>query len=135
MVVARVASFLGVTVVAAVLAFVTVGNDGLTAVGVGVVVGGALSFVSSLFAGAARRKSASSHLFMVAGVTASFGLLIVAMMLLYVLAPQFLRPASLTALALYLTYKSFDVYMITKKEFGRSSLNAPERSNNLEGSQ
>ncbi len=92
------------------------GTDGTLGALLGVGVGAVLCLVSFFITRKARQAEGPNVKLMMIGVIASFWLLISSVLLVNYLVPPLVKPAALTALAIYLAYRGAEVL-----ELGRSS--------------
>ncbi len=98
------------------LSRVLMGTDGTLGALLGVGVGAVLCLVSFFITRKARKAEGPNVKLMMIGVIASFWLLISSVLLVNYLVPPLVKPAALTALAIYLAYRGAEVL-----ELGRSS--------------
>ncbi len=105
-----------VSVGAVVLSRVMMGEDGSTGACVGLGIGAVLCLVNFFITRRVRKATEPNFKLIMVGVIVSFWLLIVSVLLVNYLAAPLVKPASLTALALYLAYRGAEVV-----EFSRPS--------------
>lgn len=91
------------------LSHVFMGADGTKGALLGLGVGALLCLVNFFIMSRVRKAEGQKLKLVMVGSIASFVLLIAFILLVRYLAPAFVRPAALTALALYLAYRAADV--------------------------
>ncbi len=117
----KVASLVLVSVAAVVLSRVLMGTEGTVGALLGVGLGLVLCLVNSLITGRILRAERPNMRLVMVGVIVSFWLLISFVLLVSYLAPPLVKPAALTALAVYLAYRGMEVIAVGRSFGGRRS--------------
>ncbi len=114
MIVLKVSWMLLVSVGAVVLSRVIMGTDGTRGALLGLGIGAVLCLVNWFIMARVRKAEGKSLKLIMAGVIASFSLLIVAVLLVNYWAAPLVKPATLTALVVYLAYRGVDVFELSR---------------------
>lgn len=110
----KVAWLVLVSVVAVGLSRVLMGADGTMGALLGAGLGVVLCLVSAFITRRVRKAERPNVKLVMAGVIVSFWLLISFVLLVNYLAPHLVRPAALTALAVYLAYRGAEVVELSR---------------------